>query len=202
MCASLFGSISFFAITASNMSNDFWWANYNASREHVFMARLFNDQLIFRPHGGEILIDDDKYIDGKDYSIKSSISAKFMPLYVSQVLTTDATDLITAIRGLRNMDACLSPWISVQYCWLDFNKTWEMANSIVRQARCAKRYTTNAAVHLESLLRNVNWQQLRSCCGASLNAAFAIPLTKLPNGAKWWELVQAVTTSDAEESEY
>ncbi|KAH9193754.1 hypothetical protein AeNC1_004267 [Aphanomyces euteiches] len=202
MCASLFGSISFFAITASNMSNDFWWANYNASREHIFMATLFNDQLIFRPHGGEISIDDAKYIDGEDYSIISSIRAKFMPLHVSQVLTTDATDLITAIRGLRKMDACLSPWISVQYCWLDFNKTWEMANSIVRQARCAKRYTTNAAVHLESLLRNVNWQQLRSCWGATLNAAFAIPLTKLPNGAKWWELVQAVTTSDAEESGY
>ncbi|KAH9155850.1 hypothetical protein AeRB84_002204 [Aphanomyces euteiches] len=52
MCATIFGRITYLTLTSTNMANDFWWANYNATREHVFVTQLYNTQLNFRPHHG------------------------------------------------------------------------------------------------------------------------------------------------------
>ncbi|KAH9141936.1 hypothetical protein AeRB84_013930, partial [Aphanomyces euteiches] len=204
MCLTLFGSVSFLVITSNDMTNDFWWANYNVSREHTFMARLFNDQLMFRPHEGVVTLDDPIFIDAADYSASNAmgVDSQLMPLYSSTVLMSEATHLVTVVQGLRNMDACLAPWISTQYCWLDFNKTWEMANTMARQMRCSKYYSANAAVYFESVLRNVDWSRLRSCWATSLDIGFAFPLKKLPKGDDWWQSVQSIETSEIEEAMY
>ncbi|KAH9113329.1 hypothetical protein AeMF1_001832 [Aphanomyces euteiches] len=97
------------------------------------------------------------------------------------------------------MDACVAPWISIQYCWLDFGKKWEMANTVKRQARCSNNYTTNAAVYLETLLRNVQWTQLQTCWGSSLDIALGSPLRRLANGTSWWKAVMSVKTTEVEE---
>ncbi|KAH9121531.1 hypothetical protein LEN26_010620 [Aphanomyces euteiches] len=202
--STIFGSITYLSLTSSNMANDFWWANYNASREHVFVTRLFNTQLSMRPHVGSIAISDNKFMDDANYTISLSpgVPRIIKPLYLSHLLLTDGSDLGTIIHGLRAMDACLAPWISSQYCWLDFEKKWEMANSAARQTRCEKTYSSNAAVYLESMLRNIKWPQLRSCWGSSLELAFASPLSKTPDGLVWWTNVQSVRTSEADEVNY
>ncbi|KAH9150257.1 hypothetical protein AeRB84_006868, partial [Aphanomyces euteiches] len=179
--STIFGSITYLSLTKTNMANDFWWANYNATRDHVFVTRLFNEQLNKRPHIGSISVSDTKFIDDANYTIDLSPGVPIImkPLYVSQILLDDGVDLGVVIRGLRVMDACLAPWISSQYCWLDFEKKWEMANSLTRLIRCTSNYSTNAAVYLESVLRNVKWSQFMSCWGTSLESAFASPLNKL-----------------------
>ncbi|KAH9159917.1 hypothetical protein LEN26_002105 [Aphanomyces euteiches] len=158
--ATIFGSVIYLNLTANNMANDLWWANYNATREHVYVSRLYNWHLNIRPHGGDVSITDAKFMDDANYttSLAKGVSATMKPYYISRILSTDATDLSTVIHSLRVMDACLAPWISVQYCWLDFHMNWEMANSAARQIRCANNYSTNAAVYLESVLRNrLHW---------------------------------------------
>ncbi|KAH9139167.1 hypothetical protein AeRB84_016558 [Aphanomyces euteiches] len=174
MMATIGGSITYLTLTTTNMANDFWWANYNATREHAYMARLFNSQTIIRPKEGSVSITDNKFIDDANYTISlaTAVSVTMKPLYTAQVISTDGSDLANVIHGLRVMDACLAPWISAQYCWLDFGKKWEMANSAARQLRCANNYLSNAAVYLESVLRNVQWVQLRTCWGTSLDVAF------------------------------
>ncbi|KAH9151746.1 hypothetical protein AeRB84_005706 [Aphanomyces euteiches] len=77
-----------------------------------------------------------------------------------------------------------------------------MANTATRQNRCANMYSTNAAVYLEAVLRNVKWSDLTACWGTSLNVAFGSPLSKLPNGASWWTSVQSIKTSESEELKY
>ncbi|KAG9398759.1 hypothetical protein AC1031_014075 [Aphanomyces cochlioides] len=202
--STIFGSVTFLTLTATNMANDFWWANYNATREHVYVSRLLNSLLTLRPHVGGIKLTDSKFMDEANYTITLStgVGTTMRQLYASQVLSTDAMDLSTVIHGLRVMDACLAPWISSQYCWLDFGKKWEMANTATRQNRCANMYSTNAAVYLEAVLRNVRWSELTTCWGTSLNVALGTPLSKLPNGASWWTSVQSIKTSELEELKY
>ncbi|KAH9109197.1 hypothetical protein AeMF1_015701, partial [Aphanomyces euteiches] len=204
MMATIGGSITYLTLTTTNMANDFWWANYNATREHAYMARLFNSQTIIRPQAGSVSITDNKFIDDANYTISlaTAVSVKMKPLYTAQVISTDGSELVNVIHGLRVMDACLAPWISAQYCWLDFGKKWEMANSAARQLRCANNYLSNAAVYLESVLRNVQWVQLRTCWGTSLDVAFGTPLSKIPTGASWWASVQSVITSEVDEMKY
>ncbi|KAG9398843.1 hypothetical protein AC1031_014161 [Aphanomyces cochlioides] len=202
--ATLFGSVTFLTLTSTNMANDFWWANYSAMREHIYVSRLLNSQITLRPHAGSISLSDHKFLDDANYSIGSSgqIGTIVKQLYSSLVLSTDGTDLATVIHGLRSMDGCLAPWISSQYCWLDFDKRWEMANSAARQIRCANNYSTNAAVYLESVLRNVQLPQLRSCWGTSLDIALGAPLKNLPNGTTWWMSVQSAKIPEDDELKY
>ncbi|EQC27627.1 hypothetical protein SDRG_14538, partial [Saprolegnia diclina VS20] len=89
--------------------------------------------------------------------------------------------------------------IFTQYCYLDFDQTWEMANSIKRQERC-KSMVSNGAVFLASLLRNVNltmyWgeefeigfgSELRqSKAGRALVATFTPPYLAIPDEVAYW----------------
>ncbi|RHY40700.1 hypothetical protein DYB30_006626 [Aphanomyces astaci] len=202
--ATIFGSVTYLKLTSTNMANDFWWANYNASREHAFVANLYNQQLVLRPKAGAVALDDSKFIGDADYntSLPTAVAVLMTPLYVTSVKATDGSDVATVVRGLRNMDACLAPWISTQYCWLNFEKTWEMANSAKRQLRCNQNYTANGAVYLESMLRNVNWNRLASCWGTSLTTAFAAPLSQVDKGTQWWNTVKATRVSESDEVNY
>ncbi|ETV73274.1 hypothetical protein H257_11815 [Aphanomyces astaci] len=201
--ATIFASVTYLTLTSTNMTNDFWWANYNASREHVYVARMYNSQLLYRPHGGTVSLDSTIFVDDADYnsSLAKGVEVTMVSLYVSQVKSTDGSDMATVVRGLRHMDACLAPWISTQYCWLDFEKTWEMANSVQRQVRCSQNYTANGAVYLESVLRNVNWNRLQSCWGSSLSTAIGTPLRQSDKGTKWWASIQSTSQTMTESDE-
>ncbi|EQC29027.1 hypothetical protein SDRG_13183 [Saprolegnia diclina VS20] len=84
------------------------------------------------------------------------------------------------------MDACNAPWIATSYCWLDFDRQIEMANTLGRQARCDAKYHSNGAVYLESILRNVDWPTFESCWGTSFEIGVAKDIGSLkPNGAVW-----------------
>ncbi|ETV72202.1 hypothetical protein H257_12677 [Aphanomyces astaci] len=96
-----------------------------------------------------LALDDSIFSDDANYNNTPPTAPVILtpPLYTSQVMaSTDATDVATVVRGLRSMDACLAPWISTQYCWLDFGKTWDMANSAKLQAWCHQNYAANGAV--------------------------------------------------------
>ncbi|KAG9398816.1 hypothetical protein AC1031_022046 [Aphanomyces cochlioides] len=110
--STIFGSMTYLSLTVTNMANDLWWANYNASREHVYVSRLYNMQL------NAVAMTDSKFMDDANYTISASkvVSGAIKPYYVSRVLSTDASELATVIHGLRVMDASLAPWIASQYC--------------------------------------------------------------------------------------
>ncbi|RQM25968.1 hypothetical protein B5M09_000805 [Aphanomyces astaci] len=55
--------------------------------------------------------------------------------------------------------------LPTQYCWVDFDKTFEMAHTAARQARCASMYHANAAVHYEAMLRNIPWAKWETSFG-------------------------------------
>ncbi|KAF0684163.1 Aste57867_23845 [Aphanomyces stellatus] len=203
MATTILGSVVYLTMTSTNMANDFWWANCQASREHTYLVRMYNGQLLLRQKEGAVSLDNPRFLDSADYNKSNAVNAQLSPLYVTRVKTTDGADLGMVVRGLRRMDACLAPWISTQYCWVDFSKTWEMANSAKRQARCNANYVANGAAYLEGLLRNVNRDQLNSCWGTSLEIAFATPLRQTDKGGQWWDSVQSMARmTEADEVTY
>ncbi|RHY57773.1 hypothetical protein DYB30_007295 [Aphanomyces astaci] len=203
MGSTIVGSVTYLTLTKTNLANDFFWANYNSSREHVYLARLFNRELVLRPSEGPIDLTDNRFLDDSNFNITSLTPPTVdMPRsYVSQVQIDQTTKLLTVVRGLRTMDACLAPWISTQYCYLDFQRRWEMANSAARQARCERKYTGNAAVFLESVLRNVQWLQLQTCWGSSVDTAFGSTIQSTNVGRQWWASLPSVAATTLEDEE-
>ncbi|RHY88753.1 hypothetical protein DYB35_008386 [Aphanomyces astaci] len=111
MCATVFGSLTYLSLTKTNMANDFWWANYNASREHVFIARMYNRETVLRPEANSIALDDHIFVDDTNYSsvLATAVGVSMPSLCVSQIKLADATKLEAVVRGLRHMDACMAP---------------------------------------------------------------------------------------------
>ncbi|OQR91272.1 hypothetical protein THRCLA_09056 [Thraustotheca clavata] len=101
-----------------------------------------------------------------------STPTEYSSIYIRSSMYDSGKDLSNVVNGIRNTDACKLPWISTQYCYVDFDMKWEMANSATRQLRC-KNYVDNGAVFLESILRNMNWTTFNSCWGYSYKLAKA-----------------------------
>ncbi|KAF0710038.1 hypothetical protein AaE_012685 [Aphanomyces astaci] len=202
MCATVFGSVTYLSLTKTNMANDFWWVNYNASREHVFIARMYNRER-WRISLTCSLPPEVRFGAASRGQFNCTRRPHLRRRCQLQLRVGhcrgDATKLAVVVRGLRHMDACLAPWIATQYCWLDFQQRWEMANSVARQARCASKYATNGAVYLEAVLRNVQWATLQSCWGRSLEIAIAAPLRSSSHGSAWWTSLESTVTSELDE---
>ncbi|KAF0748774.1 hypothetical protein AaE_007252, partial [Aphanomyces astaci] len=90
-----------------------------------------------------------------------------------------------AIAGLRATSGCDVPWIFTQYCYVDFNQRWELANSASRQARCKASMTANGAVFIESVLRNVDSCELESCWGDAFTSGIASEVQSTTQGQQW-----------------
>jgi hypothetical protein len=90
----------------------------------------------------------------------------------ANAIQDEVNTLPNVVAGLRHMDSCLVPWISTAYCYVDFHHKWEMANSAARQARCNKHMKSNGAVYLESILRNVDAEKLKTCFPGLEDAIF------------------------------
>ncbi|KAF0687654.1 Aste57867_20638 [Aphanomyces stellatus] len=203
LCLTLLGSVSYILVSDVNMSNDFWWASFNGTGAHLYLSNFFNDNAVLRPALGVVRLDDNRFLDPTfDYSGNATTTA-VPQLYAASVQIDQSHALEAVVRGLRTMDACLIPWIATQYCWLDFARSWTMARTSARQARCLNAYVTNGAVYLESVLRNAHWPQLRSCWGTSLDVGIGAAMAKSSNkGAAWWAQVQTIQTADADEATY
>ncbi|KAF0708741.1 hypothetical protein As57867_006216, partial [Aphanomyces stellatus] len=115
--------------------------------------------------------------------------------YARQLVLSELTDLTYAVTNLRT----LSPWWFVKtntmFCWIDFNTTFEVAHTVARQARCEAKYKANAAVYIESMLRQQVWADFVSAWGGSgsmWNVTYQEALDATPTGRRW---LQQTTTA-------
>ncbi|OQR85893.1 hypothetical protein ACHHYP_11213 [Achlya hypogyna] len=182
---SITASISYVNMSRVNLANDFNWAGFNSTGTHVFLATWLYLQLALN---ATLLTS----LAAPAVNLPQSFAAPFQTIspplnYAARLQhTTFSTQLDEIVRGLRATDACDAPWIFTPYCYLDFQQTWPMANSAKRQQRCASM-TTNGAVFLESLLRNVHADDWRACWGDAFQIAVADDLTTSASGAQWLE---------------
>ncbi|RQM23423.1 hypothetical protein B5M09_005509, partial [Aphanomyces astaci] len=94
-------------------------------------------------------------------------------------------DVITTIR-MQSLDTYLA--YRIPYCWADMSRRFEMAHTVTRQARCAAADKDNAAVYLETVLRNTEVQAILAWpLFDLLNETVLVPMTVVDavEGPKW-----------------
>ncbi|KAF0692710.1 Aste57867_16221 [Aphanomyces stellatus] len=184
MVLSLGGNIVYMSSTQVNMANDFLWAHVNASGSLAYVSNWYAKQLMLTtPNTLSVALDRVAYADTTAYNT-SSVAVSSSPFYAHLIQYEAANSIEIAVQGLRDMDACQAPWIMTQYCWLDFNRLFEMANSETRQRRCERLEATNGAVFLEAVLRNIDTFQHCLWRGA-WDVAIANDLRQSSAGLTW-----------------
>ncbi|EQC33225.1 hypothetical protein SDRG_09209 [Saprolegnia diclina VS20] len=179
-------SLSYLRLSSVNLANDFWWATFNTTGTHTFIANWFNRNVQVTPALSQMRLDTMAFADMTSYASTSMPLVAFSPLYAHRVQYETGETLPLVIQGLRSLDACDAPWIATAYCWLDLDRHVEMAMTSARQARCAVKHPRNAAVYLEALLRNVQWDRFLSCWGPSFERGIAVDaVSLLPDGHRW-----------------
>ncbi|KAF0693726.1 hypothetical protein As57867_015283, partial [Aphanomyces stellatus] len=180
---SIVGSVSYLNVSQVNLANDMYWADFNMTGTAAFAVWL-NSEIPLNATTKTISLTDDAINSPAPYN------------------TSTATSHFPEIQArLRATDACSIPWISTQYCYVDFNQRWEIANTASRQIRCkSPSMTANGAVYLESLLRNVQFVDFDQCWGKAFEVAVARDLRSQSDGQLWLnEVMKDTKTSVADE---
>ncbi|KAF0700343.1 Aste57867_9156 [Aphanomyces stellatus] len=175
-------SILYVSATQINMGNDFWWPNFNATGAYAYVANWYTLHLML--HSADdvaVALDNVEFADVTPYNPTSTVisSSVFSPLIA---LYESANTVSHAVDSLRAHDVCGVPQVMTQYCWLDFDKQYAMANLLTLQQRCH----ANGTFYLESMLRNIGWVEFAVCWGNhAFEFAFADALRATHAGVAW-----------------
>ncbi|KAG9397889.1 hypothetical protein AC1031_016479 [Aphanomyces cochlioides] len=201
MACSIAGSYAFLEFTNAATANDFWWASFDSSAQ-IHLCNWFNAYLQFGPSSPNIELADPAY--GSALSTTSNSTAdslQISPLYAGTI-QDEANSLINVITSLRLMDGCSIPWIMTPYCYVDFDRRWEMASTKSKQDRCGSSEIWNGAVYLESILRNTDAISLNKCWGSALEIGIFSHLRSTNGGMKWLSSTATHSSSISDEVSY
>ncbi|KAF0687551.1 Aste57867_20670 [Aphanomyces stellatus] len=180
---SIVGCVSYLQVSRVALANDMFWTSFNMTGFHTFLGTWLNTQLVLGTNKMDIQLNA-PYIN-QDGSFDNPTGAVVAVSNFGGLMQySEMNSIEDTIRGLRQTDACAVPWIFTQYCFVDFNQTWELANSATRQMRC-RHMTTNGAVFLESILRNIRFDEFSMCWGAAFDSAIANDLRRTAVGQIW-----------------
>ncbi|KAF0682428.1 Aste57867_25441 [Aphanomyces stellatus] len=187
LAGSAISSALFFFIIQDQLSNDFLWAGFNATGMQPFIVDWYNTKLFVQPLNSPYDMDGTSNMALYNASTATVTSSGLC----ADLIQFEQLSLLKVVQGLRMSDACQLPWIATQYCWVDFDRQWEMANSYKRQRRC-QDMSINGAVYVEPVLRNANVNGLRSCWGDAIEIGILIELRKSTAGLKWMDSMTTI----------
>ncbi|RHY35082.1 hypothetical protein DYB32_000417 [Aphanomyces invadans] len=187
MILSVASSFIFLKLSDTSMHNDNLWGHFTPAT-HAYMCNWFNFYLQLSRHLDDVVIDAGTH--GLVIGAIPNTTVLSSQLYAASI-QDEVNSLVNVIQGLRRMDGCLVPWIATAYCFVDFNRTWEMANTPTRQQRCNQRHRGNGAVYLEAVLRNAEWSRLSVCWGDALDVGIFSTINTSTTGLAWIAAVQA-----------
>ncbi|KAF0689945.1 Aste57867_18638 [Aphanomyces stellatus] len=203
MLGTVASSVSFVSFSSSSVSNDLYWVGFNSSGMHSYLGNWFNAKQLVGT-GRSDPFDDVDVFDVLSYN-RTDVTIQ-VPVTVAS-LAQQNSDVVAVIRGLRTTSGADALRLSTRYCWLDFDKRWDMAGTAARQQRCGANESANGAVFLESILRNVAWQTWGRCllasvpCLAAFAVAFEADVTRTSSGRAWWASLAANSNSLSDEDE-
>ncbi|KDO29408.1 hypothetical protein SPRG_05945 [Saprolegnia parasitica CBS 223.65] len=193
-------SLLYVQVLTVSFANDLWWSHYNATGYEAFLVDVANDALQTRPNGALDVLHAPM---DKRYSADASTTT-FFATYARRLALVELTTLEYAVTNLRALGALWVPYMNVQHCWVDFNRTFEVAHTTARQERCERNYRRNAAVYLEATLRNVVWDDFIATWGGAsgmFTIAIQLALEETAAGRRWLQstaTARASTRVDAE----
>ncbi|OQR94963.1 hypothetical protein THRCLA_08052, partial [Thraustotheca clavata] len=163
--SSVFLSVIYVVILTPSFANDLWWANYTLSGTQALLIDIINQFLNTNTNGSFDVLSPEA-IMFKEYTSTQSYATLYFP-YIHTEILGRLTSIEYAVKNLRQLSPYWTMRMNVQYCWVDFNQTFEMAHTELRQARCMVNYRQNAAVHLEAVLRNQQWNTFVTLWGGN-----------------------------------
>ncbi|KAF0733411.1 hypothetical protein Ae201684_009657 [Aphanomyces euteiches] len=192
----IFCSVSYLSLSSVNMANDLYWANFNISGAHAFIANWLNMQLVLGITNQTLTLNMAQInLHGSFSSAVDSTVVKAPFKHGALIQHSELNSNITSIiQGLRLTDPCLAPWIFTAYCFVDFDQIWEMADSAARQTRCQKMLS-NGAIYLESVLRNIDFERFYNCWGSAFDVAISNELKQSNMGRDWLSSIPLVVDS-------
>ncbi|KDO21807.1 hypothetical protein SPRG_12624 [Saprolegnia parasitica CBS 223.65] len=154
------------------------------------LRQLLNTHLSTLPYATEHNFD----IFAPSFALLGGLSSGVDAVYVRRVLYNDLTTLPAAIQSLRSLSTDQVSMLVAPYCWVDLEKHWEFAYSTKRQARCAASEAANAAMYLESVLRNIDFEAWRQFMGGLFDSRIGDPIAATgQRGADWLRTLTAHT---------
>ncbi|OQR87536.1 hypothetical protein THRCLA_10450, partial [Thraustotheca clavata] len=196
---SISSSVSYFQMLQINLPNDLVWKNFNVTGVHVFLATWFLESFPFYNSASTLQLNDNLVNNAGLFNLTNPV-IPFNGHMGAHKQYTELTSISSTIVALRKLDACEAPWLSTQYCYLDFEKKWQMANSARRQERC-KNMVWNGAIYLESVLRNLNWERWMYCWGDEFDIGFGKELKQTASGVDFLQTLH-IKLSLSEELRY
>ncbi|OQS03224.1 hypothetical protein THRCLA_04481, partial [Thraustotheca clavata] len=165
LICSLGTSLWYINILQPSFANDLWWPNYNVTGHQAFLIDLVNQYLTTHSSGNLDLLGSSSIIQ-KTYSSIEPTTNIYSP-YIHNIILGKLVAIEYAVTQVRQLSTYWCMRVNVQHCWVDFNKTFEMAHTAIRQQRCINHYKDNAAVYMEAILRNQPWQQYLKTWGGN-----------------------------------
>ena len=170
-CAAI-ASVYFVTLVMQELRNDFFWANFADETTQTFVAWQFNTQIWHRTLPFSLF----------DAAFTPSQLIEIHPA-VSRRIIFEQLDMVDyAIRALRTQSIFNTAITYTAHCWLDFNRTLEIAYTTKRLSRCRATEQDNGAVYMESILRNVDWIKWRDSYGPGFQIAYGLALKETRNG--------------------
>ncbi|EQC31162.1 hypothetical protein, variant [Saprolegnia diclina VS20] len=131
------------------MANDCFWPGLSTTVNAV--ANLVNFELALASAGSADLLHPSSYAAWDRSLGVQQVSARSLMLQ-------SWTSFEIVINGLRALSTRqVANDLVTLYCWADVGRKWELALSAPRQARCNAHMAPNAAVYLETTLRNIDY---------------------------------------------
>ncbi|OQS03081.1 hypothetical protein THRCLA_04606, partial [Thraustotheca clavata] len=197
---SMISSIVYIELIKDSMANDLFWPNMSPAGAQMYLTQAFSQHLFMNEKKILDIFDPSSAIIEKSNVL---VSQTLWPSYPRTIVYGKQFSTIqSAIQGFRQFDASYTFSLSTQYCWVDFDRRWEIAHTINRQSRCYERYKTNGAVYLEAILRNVDWDEWSSAYYPSFMQGVGNSLIKSSQGQAWLASVPNVFKSIDSEVEF
>ncbi|OQR91500.1 hypothetical protein ACHHYP_04652, partial [Achlya hypogyna] len=187
-------SIWYLTIISPNLDNDLFWPDFAATGAQTFLIDLFA-----RPLGTTLELYGSAI--PKTYGTAST-GNEMKTTYPRALALAELTTVKDAIESFQTLDSAYTFNLVTQYCWVDFDRRWEVAHTLVRQRRCNAKFTANGAVYFEGILRNVDWGVWAATYEASFMFSVGNAVKASPGGAAWLAALPDAAKSVASEVAY
>ncbi|OQR90415.1 hypothetical protein ACHHYP_05523 [Achlya hypogyna] len=193
-------NIWFLRIVSPGLSNDLFWPGFEPTTAHTYLLDVFSAHLTVTGNASIDLFSPSEAII-KAYGLQTT-TASSKPTYPRTLALTEYTTVEDAVASFRILNPTYVFNLVTLYCWADFDKRWQIAHTVARQARCDRDFATNGAVYLEPYLRNVHWDDWYAVYGTSFEFAVSDAIVVTKEGAEWYAGLQNAFSSVDVEAAY
>ncbi|KAF0684735.1 hypothetical protein As57867_023241, partial [Aphanomyces stellatus] len=133
----LVSSVSYTVLLNPSLANNLFWVHFNTSSYHVYLIDLLNLKLQTTRQGTDNVLETpiqriywERGIQvNHELDFVRGVQVNFESNYARRVLYSEVLTLPVAVETLRSISPSFAVSIYAQYCWVDFDKRWELAHT-------------------------------------------------------------------------